>query len=200
MTQANFESFFKYSGGASRSGEGTRPVILNDLLKLLRYRDISLWKFNFSITGNRKIFGKLNFFLTQANFENFYYILVEPLELWRWEPPPVILNDLHKLLRYRDISLWIFNFLLPVIQTFFENLIFFYDPGEFWKFFLYSGGACRTGEGTPCNVKWPPYVVPLQRYKPLKIQFSITRHTNIFWKLNFFLWPSRILKFFYRFW
>ena len=39
MTQARIEIFFKYSGRAFRTPEGTPPVMLNGLVRMLRYGD-----------------------------------------------------------------------------------------------------------------------------------------------------------------
>ena len=52
---------------------------------LRRYEPL---KIQFAITGNVKIYGKLHFFsITQANFEIFFDILVEHIELQRRPPP-----------------------------------------------------------------------------------------------------------------
>ena len=129
--------------------------MLNDLLKLLRYRDISLWKYNFLLPVILKLLENWIFFLWPRRILKIFLFWYSRSN--SGGDIPVMLNDLLKFFRNRDISLWKINFLLPVIQTFFENWNFFLWRRRILQiFFIFWGRMSNLGGDPPRNLKWPP--------------------------------------------
>ena len=150
--------------------------MLNDLLRLLRYSVIRLWKMKFLLPVIEIFCHKLKYLNNPMEFLKFFsysgraYRTLDPTP-----PQPVMLNGRVRMLRSRVIRLWKMKFLLPVIEKFCHKLKYLNNPMEFLKVFSDSGRAYRTLEPSP-----PPrpvmlnYLLKLLRYRVIRL-----------WKMKF---------------